>query len=468
MRHLKIKTMLWCSVAALPAIAQAQQEQATGAASSASSSSDDVNVAGEIVVTAQRRTERLQDVPIAVTALNQDAAESLGISTMIDVAKVTPGAYFGNTSGGFFQPYIRGIGQLFVNPGLEGPVAVYVDGAYIPRTLQITELLDSVDIASIQVLRGPQGTLYGRNATAGVVILNTADPEIGTYSGKIRAEYGRFNHQIAEGVINTPLAEDLALRVTARYRREGGFVKNAFVDDKTGDGRSYGLRAKLRWQPEGADITLGGEYQNTKYDLAIGILADGGATCYACRLFGVDYSPGGYYTQGSNPQPAVQNKAYGANLKAIFDLSPHLQLTSTTTWRKQRADGYNDQDFTPLDLFNFTIPAVGNTTFTQDFVFATSLDGPVNFLGGVSYLQDRGLYDISFTGQFFAGPVATTGEFPRFINVGKTKSYAAFAEVYYNITPELKVTAGGRYTSDKRKLNGTLRDSFAQLIGVEV
>jgi iron complex outermembrane receptor protein len=263
--------------------------------------------------------------------------DKLGLRGIVDIAAVTPGASFMAASGGFFQPYIRGIGQLFVNPGLESPVAIYEDGAYLSRMLGITELLDNIDIGSIQVLRGPQGTLFGRNATGGVVLVNSADPTP-NFEGKIRAEYGRFDRKTLEGVVNVPLANDLSLRMTGRYKDEGGYVKNVVFGNKTGGGRSYGVRAKLRWQPEGADIILGLQYQDTKQALDIGILAQDAPTCYVCTLFGVTGTSPAYYEQKKNPLQPVKSDYYGATLKMVFELGTH-ELTSLSTYRRQRATG---------------------------------------------------------------------------------------------------------------------------------
>jgi iron complex outermembrane receptor protein len=389
--------------------------------------------------------------------------DKLGLRGIVDIAAVTPGASFMAASGGFFQPYIRGIGQLFVNPGLESPVAIYEDGAYLSRMLGITELLDNIDVGSIQVLRGPQGTLFGRNATGGAVLINSADPTP-NFEGKVRAEYGRFDRRTLEGVVNVPLANDLSLRVTGRYKHEDGYVTNVAFGNKTGGGRSYGARAKLRWQPAGADIILGLQYQNTRQALDIGILSQDAPTCYACTLFGVTGTTNGYYEQKKNPQPPVKSTYIGATLKMVFELGTH-ELTSLSTYRRQRATGYTDSDFTPVDLFNFTIPNAGGESYAQDLQIASRSDGRFNYIAGASYLKDRGFYDISFTGIAYAAPVATFGEYPRFINIARTQSYSAFVEGYFNVTDQIKLTAGGRYTYDKRRFHGITRDSFAALFG---
>jgi iron complex outermembrane recepter protein len=404
---------------------------------------------GEIVVTAQRRAERLQDTPIAVTAVTAEAAQNLGLTKAVDIAAVTPGASFVNAAG-FFSAYIRGLGVPFVSTGLESPVAVYEDGAYLPRTLNVDEILDNFDVGSIQVLRGPQGTLYGRNATGGVIIINSADPT-SRLEGRVRGELGNFDHWRLDGMINVPLGEDLALRATGGYRDDEGYIDNLTTGEKIGRARTYSARAKLRWQPGSADIVLGGQYYDSRNTLQrTATLARNDSTCLACVLApGIVRPSIGFYEQESDTVlPALRSKNYGANLKMDFDVGS-FQLTSTTTYRRQKIfNSSGDSDATPLFLFEFAVPRSGGRTYTQDLQLASKLDGPFNYLFGLSYLNDRSNFDWAFLG--LGGISLDPDTAPHFTNDGATKAYAAFAEGYYNITDELRVTLGGRYSYEQR------------------
>lgn len=415
----------------------------------------------DIVVTAQRRAENLQDTPIAVTAVTAAAAQNLGLADVKDIAAITPGASF-TTSNGFFTSRIRGIGTDFVSVGLESPVAIYEDGAYLTRTLTVNEIIDNFDIGSIQVLRGPQGTLYGRNATGGVIIINSADPT-SKFEGRVRGQIGNLEHRQLNGMINLPLGEDLAFRGTASYKHEGGYVRNLITDSDVGGGRTYSVRGKLRWQPGNADIVLGGQYYDTAYRLGpLQSLARNDSTCYACVLFPGVVSPSVdlFETESVvNLQP-VRTKYYGANLKMSFDVGD-LQLTSTTTYRKQKTvDSAGDADLTPLLGFEFAVPRSGGRSYTQDFLISSKSDGPLNYLFGLSYLNDKGIFNTRFVGDPALG-LDGTGLTPDTAfgadNTALTKSYAAFVEGYYDITDQLKVTLGGRYTYEERSAHVTLR-----------
>ena len=414
---------------------------------------------GDIVVTAQRKTERLQDIPIAVTAVTAESVQNLGLTRISDIAAITPGASFA-VNIGFFSPHIRGIGVDFVSVGTEAPVAVYEDGAYLTRTLTVSEILDNFDISSIQVLRGPQGTLYGRNATGGVIIINSADPT-SKFEGRVRGELGNFDHRQLNAMINVPLGKDLAFRATGGYRNDDGYIHNLTTGKDVAGSRTYNVRAKLRWRPENADIVLGGQYYNTKGTLALGeSLAYNDATCLACAFAppGTISPSLGYYEQQSRVivTPTV-TKYYGANLKMTFDVG-NFDLTSTTTFRRQNTrNSSGDTDLTPLPVFEFASPRSGGTSYTQDAQLTSKLDGRFNYLFGLSYLYDKGYFNT----RFLADPAfGGTGLDPKTAfgadNTAITRSYAAFAEGYFKVTDQVKATLGGRYTYEKRKGIGLL------------
>ncbi|MEJ7925646.1 TonB-dependent receptor [Sphingobium sp. AN641] len=424
--------------------AQAQSDPAPAADANAETA--------DIVVTAQRRSERLQDTPIAVTAVTADTVQKLGLSKISDIASVTPGANF-TVSAGFFSPNIRGLGVAFTAAGLESPVAIYEDGAYLTNTITANEFLDNFDIGSIQVLRGPQGTLYGRNASAGVIIINSADPT-DKLEGRVRGEVGNLDRQQLNAMINLPLGEDLALRVSGGYKHNGGFIRNLTTNSKNGWEKNYSARAKLRWTPGAADIVLGGEYYDLRNTVTrTGTLGRNDETCLGCVIAPGVVSPtlGFYEQQNESYAPPAHTKFYGATLKMTFDLDSFL-LTSTTTYRRQKTlHNGGDTDMTPLPLFEYVGADVGGKTFSQDFVVASQLGGRFEYLFGLSYLRDKR----HFRAAFITSPTQDDSTTDGFLNSGDTSSYAAFLEGYYNLTDQVKVTLGGRYTYDERGMRGS-------------
>ena len=428
----------------LSSASYAQAPAATSAPEGAASSG-----AADIVVTAQRRSERLQDTPIAVTAVTAETVQKLGLSKISDIAAVTPGANF-TVSAGFFSPNIRGLGVAFTAAGLESPVAIYEDGAYLTNTITANEFLDNFDIGSIQVLRGPQGTLYGRNASGGVIIVNSADPT-DKFEGRVRGEIGNIDHQQLNGMINLPLGEDLALRVSGGYKHNGGYIRNLTTNSKNGWEKNYNVRAKLRWNPGVADIVLGGEYYDLTNTLTrTATLGRNDETCLGCTIAPLP-AVGFYEQQNQSYAPPVHTKFYGATLKMNFDLDS-FQLSSTTTYRRQKTQhNAGDSDNTPLPLFEYVGADVGGKTFSQDLQVASSLGGRFEYLFGVSYLHDKRL----FRAAFLTGNIRDDSTTNGFVNIGTTDSYAAFLEGYYKVTDQIKVTVGGRYTYDERSFAGS-------------
>ena len=223
----------------------------------------------EIVVTATRRSSALQDTPVAVSAVNRELIESAAPQDLGDLAKFTPNFSAAEIPGYNAASFaMRGTGQTNIIVYFEAPVAVLVDDFVVP-SIQ-TQLLDTFDIEQIEVLRGPQGTLFGKNTTGGAVTVRTKRPELGRFGGEVQARYGSFNTVDLNGAINVPLLGDtLALRVVGSYANSDGFMRNGFSYGPitgfgpnpwngltgSGDGRRVGGkdvingRAKLLWEP---------------------------------------------------------------------------------------------------------------------------------------------------------------------------------------------------------------------------
>lgn len=252
---MKFKALIGTSVLAM-AVATPAHAQSGG------SSSDPY---GEIVVTAQRQSERLQDVPIAVSAFSAEALEKQQIDNASDLQLTLPNVTFskGNFTGSSFT--IRGIGDLCVGSSCDSATAIHVNGSPLFGT-RIFET-EYFDLERIEVLRGPQGTLFGRNATSGVVNFVTAKPKVGQFQASADGEYGNFDAWKVKGMVNVPLGDTLALRAAGFYLKRGGYTKNLF-DDSHIDGREmYAVRGSLRWEPSpDTSLDLMGYYFREKDD----------------------------------------------------------------------------------------------------------------------------------------------------------------------------------------------------------
>jgi len=202
---------------------------------------------GEIVVTAQRQSERLQDVPIAVSAFSTEALEAQQIKTPSDLQLTLPNVTFTKTNFTGASFTIRGIGDLCVGTTCDSATAIHLNG----DPLFSTRLFETefYDLERIEVLRGPQGTLFGRNATSGVVNVITAKPKLGTFEAAAEAEYGNYESMKGKAMINIPLGDTMAFRVAGIYLNRDGYTKNTFLDTRIDDRDLYSVRGSLRWEP---------------------------------------------------------------------------------------------------------------------------------------------------------------------------------------------------------------------------
>lgn len=217
----------------------------------------------EIVVTAQRTSERLQDVPIAVSAFSTEALERQQIKNTSDLQLSLPNVSFTKTNFTSASFTIRGIGDLCVGTTCDSATAIHINDA----PLFGTRLFEGefYDLAQIEVLRGPQGTLFGRNATSGVVNFKTARPSLTGFAANAEAEYGNYNGTKLKGMINVPLTDTLAVRVAGFYLNRDGYTKNIFNNTKIDDRDMYGIRGSLRFEPSsGTTIDLMGQYFREK------------------------------------------------------------------------------------------------------------------------------------------------------------------------------------------------------------
>ena len=235
--------MVWLVGALSLASAAAALAADPSTAGPAASAAD--NGLADIIVTAQRRSETVRDVPISMTAIAPEQLDNLHIQDLASLPMVTPDLNF--TQGiNFTQVYIRGIGSGLVNAGLESPVATYIDGGYVSR--EFGGLYDILDPGSIEMLKGPQGSLYGRNATGGVMLINTVDPTA-NLEGRLMAEVGNIGHQKVEAVLNLPISDTLSARFSGRIRNEGGYITDLAGGNLYGESELNIGRAKLAYKP---------------------------------------------------------------------------------------------------------------------------------------------------------------------------------------------------------------------------
>ena len=422
---------------------------------------------GEIVVTAQRRSENIQKVPISVTAVSSDDARRLAIVETKNLQFVTPGLSFPEDNG-TINPYIRGRGTNFSGPGLEGSIAIYIDDVYLQTQFGSSGL---VDVSQLQVLKGPQGTLYGRNATGGAIVINTNNPTH-QFEGHVTAGYGSFSTRRAEGVLNLPISSTLAVRFAGGYDERNGFVRNVVDNAKHGATSRYQFHAKALWEPtSNFSVLLKGEYQHSRGDYLRSQVIDGTNTPTGL---------GFYETQQSPVVPKALGGENNINVRAgsirLNYNGEKFSINNITGYRHTTLTSCSDNDNIYERNFDFcpqlpgTVAAVGVTTIpnrldpnapatiadaydntlTTETRLTSKLGGPFNFLLGATYQKSKARFAAALTGTAFVGPGYSF--LPIFDNFINATSKAVYGEAYFNFTSRLKLTAGGRLSKDTKTI----------------
>lgn len=405
---------------------------------------------GEIIVTAQRRSENLRDVPISITALNSDALQRSGVSSTLDLPRLAPGLEL-PLNGGFTQPSIRGVSSGGSDVGDSSNVAVYVDGVYRPA--QSAQLMDLPDVEQVEVLKGPQGTLYGQGAEGGAIVITTRAPSF-TTEGKISTSYGNHGSLILQGVVSAPFTDKLAFSLSGVYEDRDGLRYNVATHENDSGLRARMVRGKLLFQPsDSASFTLTGFFSRRKDSSPYGGKA-------------VDGRSVGYFIYPSAPQPEstreialdtptlVDIKNYGFSLRSEVDIDAGT-ITSITSFTKNQGRLTVDVDYSPANIASiYAIPLSPDQEFiTQDLSFVSTGWGSISLTAGVFLMAtNEGYRPQSFTiGDGALNSAPGTGTTIQQFQHIKRFILAGFAELEYAVTGEFTVSAGGRYSYERQR-----------------
>ncbi len=439
----------------------------------AAPAADDADPEGaEIVVTARRQAERAQDVPIALSVVGGDTLERRGGYTLPDIQAQTPSLTAYNSNPRNSSIGIRGIGVSSASDGLDTSVGVYIDNVYLGRPGMA--LADLIDIDRVEVLRGPQGTLFGRNNSAGVLNITTRKPEF-TFGATAEVSGGTYNYNQERVSVTGPIVDGvLAFRVTGFNTRRDGVLDNITTGIAANSVGRAGIRAQLLATPSSKlTIRLIADYSNeddtccvsaTKLVLPASLSATTGRTLQALAALGYVPKATFDYTRNNAPQ-AMKTDQKGVSLQADWDLGP-ATLTSITAWRYWHFNPLQDSDGTPLDVIQVNVAQTRDYQFSQEVRLGS---GPGRFswqIGG--YLFRQVLQDHFILNQFgndasnfyttyarLANPAAAAiviAPGSQYLDDVRTTvdSIAAFGQANYKITDRLTLTAGIRYTHDKR------------------
>ncbi len=441
-----MKAQLFASASAVALFAMpvsAQAQSASAPPSADVDAQDQKRDANDIVVTATRRTERLQDVPLSVTAFGQEELDDLGIVGFEGIAQNTPGIVVNRPTQNFNNFTARGINTNGYSAGLQSAVAIYVDELPISANGNSTILDPNLyDVERVEFLRGPQGTLFGSNSLAGAMRIITRSPDLDDFEASASVDLGLTGssslRQRYNAMVNVPLMKDeIGLRVTGYYRNEDGWVDNIGTGIKDSNSlEAYGGRAILLLQPsDRMKVKLLASYENSKP-------ADSGLT-----------NPlRGDFVRRSDRPDLFQGKLTNFNVTVNYEFD-FAELISSTTLSDYDASFYVDLAGTFAQAFPFALDAYGyDDLFVQETRLVSRHDGPFEWVAGFFYYDKRRTVDFAYrSSPEFLAARSLTGlpdeYYQRFNSYTDQTEIAGFGEATFRFSDRFWVTGGLRYGS---------------------
>ena len=490
----RLKSILLCGAAlgslTMPGVALAQDQDAAQEADNV-----DSNV---IIVTASKRETTLQEIPIAVSVTSGEDIEDAQVRDLIDLQTLVPSLRVSQLQSSANTNFIiRGFGNGANNPGIEPSVGVFIDGVY--RSRSAAQIGDLPNIQRVEVLRGPQSTLFGKNASAGIISIVTERPQF-DFGGSLEASYGNFDAIVLKGSVTGPITETIAFSIAGNLNKRDGYAQDLNLGIDFNNRDRYGFRGQLLWEPS-SDLSfrLIGDYDKIDENCCVAAnIRENPAITTALRFASGDVrpieanDPFSYRIRNNLPSENVIEN-YGASLQGDWNIGD-LTLTSITAYREVRSFTNQDSDFTSADLIGQNAATTAIDTFTQELRIASDFDGPLNFLLGGYYFDEKIDFqnDLSFGADFRnyasaligagtggalnASSLEATLGVPQntFFRQGQgifenwkyaNDSFSIFGQVDLKPTDRLTFTFGFNYTEDKKRVTSdvTSTDVFSSL-----
>jgi len=453
---LKIGTAIAALTAySAPAFAQDAVTPVTAAdVENAPPGNDGVDANGEVItVTARRTEETLQRVPAAVTAFSERSLERIQAQDPTGLQGAVPNLNIvqGRGSSNATNIYIRGIGQPDALQTFDPAVGVYVDGVYYSR-IRGTQF-DLLDLQRVEVLRGPQGTLYGKNTIGGALSFVTRRPGE-ELRGSVTATYGSYNQMELRGVVSGPISEGVGLGIAVLHAQRDGYVEDAVLNRDYNDKNTEAVRATIALNPtSNIRIDIAADYARDDAHMTVGQPQNnltyliGGGTALVLPTNPTTYDFTGRTTPGL--PNSTQLEHWGVSANAAIDLTEELTLRSITAYRELNTDDYVDIDATQLEIGDVFV-GVDQNQVSQEFQLAYTGDR-LTAVAGLYYLREHIVSHQEAYADDLIGPLLGNPTFLRTVDDDLvTKSYAAYANLSFAITPELRLSAGARYTSENK------------------
>ena len=393
----------------------------------------------DIVVTAMRMETNLQSTPISVSAVTSQSLENNRVDDVRQLASLAPSLVITGQAGQEYPIALRGISSGSQSIGGDSPVAIYLDGIYLGR--QQASLFDLPDIERIEVSRGPQGTLFGRNNTGGAINVITEKPS-GDPHGRMLARYGTRNEVAVKGFYTGPITDNLFFKIGGTAHSIDGFERWSFTGDRVNNERTYALNAGLLWNAtDKLSFDLRADYSDAQLPLAVRLFTPGNGK-YGLDVCAIDCD----ILYAEDKSEFDQNlKNYGVGLTTQYDVADGWMAKSITGYRRFKVDYIFSNDAIEVPVQRLELHTKSNQ-FSQELQLAKT-EGPLTGVAGLYYFYEKSyaLYAQDYASSATA-PVQITAANARVV----TNSYAAFADGTYAITDRLGISAGIRFSHEKK------------------
>ena len=425
----------------------------------AAAAADDATTLAPVIITAQHRDESVQLVPIAVTVVTGKTIEDSGFQNLTDLQFLVPGVQYDPTQGAAFQ--IRGVGSTSFDFSNEKSVNVVVDDVVMDAQRE-NGLTGLSDIQRVDVLMGPQGTLFGKNSTSGAIVVTTANPVLGQFSAKAAASFGERNDRNTNATVNIPLGTDLAVRVTAFDQGQDGPGQYTTVHKSLGAFEDWGYRAKLLYKPnDGFQLLVLNDYQH-HWDSSIRVAVSGQPAIVASTQAALGVTAGPQNGDDADSSVgAIVTTSQGTSIQAKLKIGGDT-LTSITAVRETTYNNDTPADLVPTSTFAyipFNSGRLKTSKVSQELRWASPTGQFVEYVGGLFYnklIADQtqlqwatlGAPLNASTTKLFAltGAIGAPGNISKFM--ARNTTAAAYGQLKFNLTPKFNIALGGRYSYD--------------------
>jgi iron complex outermembrane receptor protein len=424
----------------------------------------------EVVVTAQKRAQKSQSVPIVISSFNAKSLAQSGVSNVLELNQFVAGLNIGVGGSSAVTPFLRGVGNDVTTVGNEASTAIYIDDVYIPRLL--ASFLNLTDVSRIDVLKGPQGTLFGRNSSGGLIDIITKTPSLTEYQAEGSVAYSNYNTTTETLYVSVPLTDRIAADLSVYHSFQGdGWGKNLTTGNPQGYDDPTIIRSKWLYNvTDKLKITAAFDYSYDKNNIGeTGNLVAGTTvnfpTFYTQPPYNLPvqkFPSVGFYDTNLGRDNESSELEYGGYVRLDYDMNV-AKLSAIGSFREQRENSYIDGDFVPLPTLVFDLQGKTQTE-TGELQIASEKDSSFDWVGGLYYANEyAGILPTQVRGPALAeqelggafGPVLPPTSSLNLYGGQRILDYAEYGQATFHAPDRINITLGARYTIDKVEGRGT-------------